>query len=146
MSAPDQQTHEGSCFCGAVRIVASGTPFAMGYCHCKSCRDWSAAPVTAYTLWQPSDVRVTAGEDKLATFGKRGGAERQFCTECGGGVLARDPGGNFTDVFAPVLPTLKFEPAAHVNYGVATVRIHDGLPKLKDFPAEMGGSGELLPE
>jgi hypothetical protein len=22
----------------------------------------------------------------------------------------------------------------------------DGLPKLKDFPAEMGGSGETLPE
>jgi len=22
----------------------------------------------------------------------------------------------------------------------------DGLPKLKDFPAEMGGSGEVVPE
>jgi hypothetical protein len=24
--------------------------------------------------------------------------------------------------------------------------MHDGLPKLKDFPAEFGGSGEVVPE
>jgi hypothetical protein len=24
--------------------------------------------------------------------------------------------------------------------------IRDGLPKMKDFPAELGGSGETLPE
>jgi hypothetical protein len=24
--------------------------------------------------------------------------------------------------------------------------IRDGLPKLKDFPSELGGSGETLPE
>jgi hypothetical protein len=26
------------------------------------------------------------------------------------------------------------------------LRIHDGLPKQKDFPKEMGGSGTALPE
>jgi hypothetical protein len=41
---------------------------------------------------------------------------------------------------------LKFEPAIHVNYGETVLRIKDGLPKLKDFPAEMGGSGEMLPD
>ena len=30
---------------------------------------------------------------------------------------------------------------------IATVlRIKDGLPKMKDLPKEMGGSGEILPE
>ena len=44
------------------------------------------------------------------------------------------------------IPSLKFEPAIHVNYGETVLRIKDGLPKLKDFPAEMGGSGEMLAE
>jgi hypothetical protein len=26
------------------------------------------------------------------------------------------------------------------------LKIKDGLPKLKDFPKEMGGSGAVLPE
>jgi hypothetical protein len=33
-----------------------------------------------------------------------------------------------------------------VDYASAVLRMHDGLPKLQDFPAEKGGSGELLPE
>ena len=56
------------------------------------------------------------------------------------------PPGQFTDVYAAILPGLKFEPGLHVNYESAVLRIQDGLPKLKDFPAEMGGSGETLPE
>ena len=43
--------HKGQCFCGAVEIEASGNPEGMGYCHCTSCRSWSAAPVNAFTLW-----------------------------------------------------------------------------------------------
>jgi hypothetical protein len=49
-------------------------------------------------------------------------------------------------VYAAILPDLEFEPGLHVNYESAVLRIKDGLPKLKDFPAEMGGSGDTLPE
>src|SRR5258708_7938208 len=45
--------HQGKCFCGAVEIEVQGNPEAMGYCHCSSCRSWSASPVNAFTLWQP---------------------------------------------------------------------------------------------
>ncbi len=37
----------GSCFCGAVEFTVSGEPAFAGYCHCASCRGWSAAPVNA---------------------------------------------------------------------------------------------------
>ena len=40
----------------------------------------------------------------------------------------------------------KFEPMLHVFYAEKVVSIKDGLPKMKDVPAEMGGSGETLPE
>lgn len=145
MSANDQDVHKGSCFCGAVEITATGAPFAMGYCHCKPCREWSAAPVTAYTLWQPGTVSITAGSDKLTVYSRDDNLQRKCCSVCGGNVLG-EIDGQFTDVFAAVLPTLEFKPEVHVNYGSSVLPIRDGLPKLKDFPAEMGGSGELLPE
>ena len=42
--------------------------------------------------------------------------------------------------------TFPFAPGLHVNYESTVLHITDGLPKLKDFPAEMGGSGETLAE
>ena len=50
------------------------------------------------------------------------------------------------DIYAAILPDLAFQPGVHVNYQETVLRIKDGLPKQKDFPAEMGGSGVLLPE
>ena len=50
------------------------------------------------------------------------------------------------DVFSATIPDLKFVPAVHVNYAETVLPIHDGLPKLKDFPSEFGGSGEAVPE
>ncbi|MDX1379764.1 MAG: GFA family protein [Xanthomonadales bacterium] len=146
MSSAENARYEGSCFCGAVRIAATGAPFAMGYCHCKDCRAWSAGPVNAFTLWQPDAVEVVQGEDQLRSYHKTEASHRQYCANCGGHVMTNHPPGNFVDVYAAVLPGLKFEPALHVNYESAALRIRDGLPKLKDFPAEMGGSGETMPE
>ena len=142
----DPSTHNGACFCGAVQIQATGAPFAMGYCHCKDCRAWSAGPVNAFTLWKRDAVRVTQGADALATHIQTDASHRQYCTKCGGHVMTDHPGADFTDVYAAVLPSLAFEPGVHVNYESAVLRIKDGLPKLKDFPAEMGGSGEIMPE
>ena len=45
--------HVGSCFCGAVKLEVTGSPEAMGYCHCSSCRSWSGGPVNAFSLWKP---------------------------------------------------------------------------------------------
>jgi hypothetical protein len=50
------------------------------------------------------------------------------------------------DVFAATIPTLKFIPGVHVNYAETVLPMRDGLPKLKDFPLEFGGSGEQLTE
>ena len=36
--------------------------------------------------------------------------------------------------------------AVHVNYADTVLPMRDGLPKMKDFPSEFGGSGEMLPE
>jgi hypothetical protein len=53
---------------------------------------------------------------------------------------------NLVDIYAAMLPTLAFRPAVHVSYGEKVLSIKDGLPKMKDFPKEMGGSGITLSE
>ena len=138
--------HTGACFCGTVQIEVTGEPVAVGYCHCRSCRSWSAAPVNAFTLWKPEAVRVAAGAASLATFKKTPMSERQYCRACGGHLMTSHPTLGLIDVYAATLPTLPFKPGVHVNYAETVLPMRDGLLKLKDFPAELGGSGEIVPE
>jgi hypothetical protein len=133
--------YDAACFCGAVEFTVTGEPVAMGYCHCESCRRWSAGPVNAFTLWKPEALRVTRGAAKLATYSKTPRSDRKWCTSCGGHVLTDHPHWGLVDVYAAVIAEFIFKPAVHVNYQEAVLRIRDGLPKLKDLPSEMGGTG-----
>ena len=138
--------HKGKCFCGEVAIEVTGAPEGMGYCHCESCRSWSGGPVNAFSLWKPDAVKVTKGQGSLATYAKTPGSERKFCTKCGGHVMTNHPGLGLVDVFAATIPTLAFVPGLHVNYAETVLRMTDGLPKMKDFPKEFGGSGDVVAE
>lgn len=118
----------------------------MGYCHCQSCRSWSAGPVNAFTLWKPEAVKVTAGAEHLGMFQKTPVSQRQYCKKCGGHLMTTHPPLGMIDVYAATLPTLQFKPGVHVNYAETVLPMRDGLPKFKDFPAEFGGSGTQVAE
>ena len=140
------QKHRGSCSCGAVELTVSGEPVAMGYCHCESCRKWSAGPINGFMLWKPTSVEITRGADQLDTYAKTPKSLRRFCKKCGGHLLAEHPHWDLVDVFAATVPTFPFKPGVHVHYQETVLPVHDGLPKLKDLPAEMGGTGEAVAE
>lgn len=140
------ETYKGFCFCGSVHVEVSGKPVAMGYCHCESCRHWSASPVNAFTLWPNDAVRVTRGEQLLESYSKTPRSERKWCRDCGGHLLTVHPLWGLTDVYAASIPEFPFQAGVHVNYQESVLRIRDGLPKLKDLPKEMGGSGSAIPE
>jgi len=139
-------THHGECFCGAVRIEVTGEPQAMGYCHCRSCRSWSGGPVNAFSLWKPESVTVTQGANQIGTFAKTPASERKWCMRCGGHLMTAHPAWNLVDVYAATIPSFRFKPGVHVHYQETVLRLPDGLPKMKDIPAEMGGSGVTLPD
>ena len=63
-----------------------------------------------------------------------------------GYIFTEHPEMGLTDVYAAVLPQLPFQPGVHVNYQETVLHVRDGLPKMKDMPAEMGGSGDTLSE
>ena len=140
------KTYTGACFCGAVQIAVSGEPAGMGYCHCESCRQWSAAPVNAFTLWKTDAVRVTKGAERIGTYNKTDRSYRKWCKACGGHLFTEHPHWGLTDVYAAVIPDFPYQAGVHVNYQETKLPLHDGLPKMKDLPKEMGGSGTAIPE
>jgi hypothetical protein len=142
----DQKSFEGQCYCGAVKIVVTGDAEGAGYCHCASCRSWSAGPVNAFTLWKPEAVKVTQGDDQIGEYNANERSYRQWCKVCGGHLLTRHPQWGLVDVYAATIPTFPFTPGVHVNYESTVLPMKDGLPKMKDFPEELGGSGQTLPE
>lgn len=137
-------THTGTCFCGAIGLIVRGHPLDMG--HCTSCRTYSGAPLVAFTIWPAEHVEITHGIEVLGSFNKVGTSDRKYCRMCGGHLLIDHPHLGVIDVRAAVLPTVRFEPKAHINYAEMVLPIQDGLPKFKDLPVEIGGTGTLVPE
>ena len=136
--------YKGSCFCGEVQFEVSGQPAAMGYCHCESCRHWSAGPVNAFTLWKPEALKVTHGAASIGMYNKTPISYRKWCKECGGHLFTEHPTMGLVDIYAAMIPRLTFEPGLHVHYQETVLHIPDGKPKMKDMPKEMGGSGVTL--
>jgi hypothetical protein len=137
-------TYKGECFCGAVQFEVTGDPVAMGYCHCDSCRHWSAGPVNAFTLWPTDTLRILQGAGHIGSFDRTPKSHRQWCTRCGGHLFTEHPHWQLVDVYAALMPTLEFQPGVHVNYQDTVLEMHDGQPKFLDFPADMGGTGQQI--
>ena len=142
----NDKSYKGSCFCGAVQFTVTGEPVAMGYCHCDSCRSWSAGPVNAFTLWKPQALRITRGADNIASFAKTANSQRKWCKACGGHLFTDHPQWSLVDVYAAVIPDFPYKPGLHVHYQESRLPLRDGLPKMRDLPKEMGGSGAVLAE
>jgi hypothetical protein len=140
------RTRTARCFCGGVALEVTGDPVKMGYCHCTSCRAWSAGPINAFSLWQPDAVQVRDGEAHIGMFHKTDRSHRKFCRRCGGHLLTDHPTMGIIDVYAALIDGLDFRPAFHLHYGERMIAVPDGLPKFKDLPAEFGGTGEQVPE
>jgi len=137
------KVHRGTCFCGSVKIEAIGDPVDMGYCHCGSCRSYSGAPFVAFTIWPAERVRATG---EMGSYNKIGTSDRKFCRHCGGHFMLDHPAMGVVDIRASALPSVAFAPKEHLFYSERVMNVPDGLPKFRDMPGEIGGSGQLVSE
>ena len=94
----------------------------------------------------PEAVTFTKGVENVGEYHKTENSHRKFCRICGGHLLTDHPAFGLIDVYAATIPSYRHEPQLHVHYQETVLRIKDGLPKMKDMPKEMGGSGDTLPE
>lgn len=82
----------------------------------------------------------------MRVFHKSPNALRKWCERCGAHLFTEVPDWKMAGVYAAMIPSLPFRPTLHIHCPDAVLQVRDGLPKLKDLPAELGGSGVLLPE
>ena len=97
-------------------------------------------------MWKPESLKITRGAASIGTYNKTPISYRKWCTRCGGHLFTEHPTLGLVDIYAALLPELRFQPELHVNYQETVLHIKDGKPKLQDMPKEMGGSGVVLPE
>ncbi|WP_193371150.1 GFA family protein [Pelagibius marinus] len=71
----------GGCMCGAVRYEAQGRPLGVAYCHCRSCRKQTGAPVVTFVAFEADKVRFLNRERKIHHSSP--GVKRAFCDHCG---------------------------------------------------------------
>jgi len=71
----------GGCLCGKVSIVATGSPYRVGLCHCLDCRKHHGALFYASAVF-PQDAVAIEG----ITHDYAG---RHFCPYCGSSLFAR---------------------------------------------------------
>ena len=66
------------------RHPVSGRTRGQGYCHCASCRTWSAGPVNAFTLVEAGGRECHQGAEHIGELHKTDRSHRKCCKNCGG--------------------------------------------------------------
>ncbi len=133
--ASETETHEGGCFCGAVRYALRGKPTYSANCHCRSCQ---RAIGTGYATWtgaKPENFEITRGQP--AIYKSSPGVRWGYCRDCGTSLTYA--GDDWTDV-AVVSATLDdpsfVKPTTNVflDHKQPWVALDEGLRKYQRFP------------
>ena len=137
----DPVTLSGSCMCGAVRYEAFGDPLGVGYCHCRSCRHHTGAPVVAYVGFTADQVRFSGRERSI--YSSSPGVGRAFCGQCGSSLTwegyARSAGSEIIEFHISSLDEPeRFVPHEHTRCAdrIAWFDVADTLPRYVDMPGE----------
>ena len=84
----ENRTINGGCLCGAIRYSAIGEQKGAGYCHCKSCRHHTGAPVVAFVVFSADQVNWLTGD--RVRYESSPGKFRSFCLHCGTSLTFED--------------------------------------------------------
>lgn len=132
---------ELQCRCGAVGLSITGKPVAQTYCHCDDCQTVHAAAYVPAALYPSHAVAVTRGEPVSAVLRT---TPRMRCPSCGAFLFAEIAGAGLRSLSGTLLPKGQFKPEFHVQCQHAILPVVDDLPHYKGFPAQFGGTDELV--
>jgi len=91
------ETHEGGCYCGAVRYRVSGPPRRVGACCCRWCQRRTGSVLGLSVYFEASDFDYLQGELRhfRLTSGSGRSIETDFCPTCAttvGWTMEAEPG------------------------------------------------------
>jgi hypothetical protein len=140
----------GGCLCGTVRYELRSEPFDCGWCHCRTCQLYGAAPAMPFATVPVEDHIWSKGAEEVRWVESSSFGQRAFCGRCGTGLLVRVDHQPETVDF-PVV-TLdepdSLAPGFHIFWGskVAWFDPGDDLPRHEKFrPATRGLDGTEPP-
>ena len=114
----EQTKMQGGCMCGAVRYEATGEPFAVTHCHCRSCRKHNGGPVVTLAGYSKDQVSFSGRERSL--YQSSEDAIRAYCSDCGTPLTWEGDGGELGPILEIHLSTLDdpqaLVPTAHAFY------------------------------
>jgi hypothetical protein len=119
----------GGCLCGGVRYEIAEPLISAGYCHCTRCQRRAGVGAAISARVVPGSFRVTHGEELLRSWVPTGGGNaKAFCTVCGSGVMAYDPGN--PELMGVRLGTIDGDPGIRPSYHqhLATAAVWEALP------------------
>lgn len=132
---------KAECPCGAVTLELRGEPMAQVYCHCDDCQRAHGAAYVPRAIFPRDSVSSLRGETRSWINRTR---TMIICATCGSHLYGEQDGSPFRGVNAALFPEGEFKATAHFYCRYAVAPVVDGLPHYRDFPAEYGGSGELI--
>lgn len=121
--------------CGAVRYRAEGPPMTALYCHCRSCRRHTGAPVVALAGYRRAQIAYTAGAPRV--FASSPGVGRAFCGDCGTPLTWEGDGGEEGPLVEILIGTMDrpeaFAPGLHIHHGerLPWFETADSLPRYR---------------
>lgn len=126
---------EGGCLCGALRFRATRALGVPAFCHCRTCRRASGAPVVAWITVARDGFAFTKGQPR--SYRSSAHVVRTFCGECGTPLsYANDAYPDAVDLTTVSLDAPeRFPPLDHVwtRHAVAWLELGDDLPRHAEF-------------
>ena len=127
--------YEGGCLCGAVRFRARAPATKACFCHCRSCRRASGAPVVAWATFAAAGVRITRGTLREHRSSEK--VTRGFCGACGTGITyVHDATPDEIDLALATLDDPSaIPPESHiwVSHRLQWMTPGDGLPQYAEW-------------
>jgi hypothetical protein len=78
-----ENTHTGSCLCGAVKFEMEGEFKKFFFCHCSRCRKMSGSAHCANLFAPSAKLTWLSGEDKISSYRlEDANFARNFCSTC----------------------------------------------------------------
>lgn len=116
--APNASQLTGGCLCGKIRLVARGTPYRTGLCHCLDCRKHHGALFHASAVFPETAVTISGMPAEYQG--------RYFCPTCGSSVFSRSG-----DEIEVLLGTFDAPDQLQPTYELWTCRREAWLPKFE---------------
>jgi hypothetical protein len=126
----EKQSTGGGCLCGAIRYTADGELKGAGYCHCKTCRHHTGAPVVAFVVFSAEQVKWLTGDRNR--YESSPGKFRAFCRHCGTSLTFEDD--EFIEFHISTLDSPDDHPPnEHTHYAdkISWLELADSLPRYR---------------